>query len=63
MHNTGAIPAKKRHVRNSRKSRADVIFDIVNIILLAIITLIIFYPLWFTVIASFSNPLDRKSVV
>ncbi len=58
MQKTAAVPAKKRPVRNSRKSRADVIFDIINIILLAIVTVIIFYPLWFTVIASFSNPLQ-----
>jgi len=56
MHNTGAIP-KKRAVRNSRKTKVDVIFDITNVILLAVITLVILYPLWYCVIASFSNPL------
>lgn len=39
-----------------RKNMFDKVFDSVNIILLLIITLITIYPLYFTVIASFSDP-------
>ncbi len=56
MHKAAVISNKPK-VRNSRKARADIIFDIVNVIMLAVITLIIAYPLWFCLIASFSNPI------
>ena len=36
----------------------DVIFTVVNTILLLIITFIILYPLYFILIASFSDPLE-----
>lgn len=39
-----------------RKSRGDIIFDIINVGLLSILTLIILYPLYFSLIASFSSP-------
>ena len=42
------------------KSRGDIIFETVVVIILAILTLIILYPLYFVVIASFS---DAKLVV
>ena len=42
------------------KSRGDIIFETVVVIILAILTLIILYPLYFVVIASFS---DAKRVV
>lgn len=57
----------KKNSRNHRdgephalKSRGDIIFETVVVILLAILTLIILYPLYFVVIASFS---DAKLVV
>ena len=40
----------------TRKTRGDRIFDTVNIILLALICLIVAYPLYFVVIASISDP-------
>ena len=40
----------------SRQSAGDKIFDIVNIGLMAVILIIIIYPLWFVVIASVSDP-------
>jgi putative aldouronate transport system permease protein len=40
------------------KSKNDRIFDFVNIILLIILTLVLLYPLYFTVIASVSEPMD-----
>ncbi|MBR0464240.1 MAG: carbohydrate ABC transporter permease [Clostridia bacterium] len=49
-----------RHSRNSRQSRGDVIFETIVIILLAILALTIIYPLYFVVIASFS---EAKAVV
>lgn len=39
-----------------RRSRADVTFDILNVGLTLLITLIIIYPLYFIIIASFSDP-------
>lgn len=42
------------------KSRSDIIFETIVVIILAILTLIILYPLYFVVIASFS---DAKLVV
>lgn len=38
------------------RTRTDKVFDIVNIILMSILILIILYPLYFTIIASFSDP-------
>ena len=39
-----------------RKTRKDKIFDIVNIILLCLIMVLVLYPLYFSLIASFSSP-------
>lgn len=39
-----------------RKSKEDVVFEIINMTLLMIIVLIVVYPLYFSLIASFSNP-------
>lgn len=38
------------------KSRSDMLFDIFNYVLLGIITLLVLYPLYFIIIASFSDP-------
>lgn len=40
----------------SFKDKTDVIFDFINISLLVLITLAVLYPLYFIVIASFSEP-------
>ena len=50
---------KKRYLFGkdfARQSKPDKIFDVVNYIFLAAILLIVLYPLWFIVIASFSSP-------
>ena len=39
-----------------RKSRGDVWFDIINYILLTLIMLLVLYPLYFVLAASFSDP-------
>lgn len=39
-----------------RRTKADVLFDLCNYVVLAIILLIVLYPLYFIVIASFSDP-------
>ena len=49
-----------RPKRNSRQSRGDIVFETIVIILLALLALIIIYPLYFVVIASFS---EAKAVV
>lgn len=41
-----------------KKSRSDVIFDTVNVTLVSFILLIIIYPLYFTLVASFSDPTE-----
>ena len=41
-----------------RKSRSDKIFDILNIAFMAVIIFIMLYPIYFTVIASFSDPYE-----
>ena len=50
-----AVQRARGHIRNSRKSREDVIFEYIVYIILALISLIIIYPLWFVLIASFSE--------
>jgi putative aldouronate transport system permease protein len=39
-----------------RRSKEDLIFDIVNVTILTLITIVILYPLYFIVIASISDP-------
>ena len=49
-----------RRSRHSRQSQSDVVFETIVVILLAMLALVIIYPLYFVVIASFS---DAKAVV
>ncbi len=49
-----------RPKRNSRQSRGDIVFETIVVILLALLALVIIYPLYFVVIASFS---EAKAVV
>ncbi|WP_409345938.1 carbohydrate ABC transporter permease [Paenibacillus sp. MBLB4367] len=39
-----------------RRSRADVVYDVINVTFLALLLVIVLYPLYFVVIASFSDP-------
>ena len=48
----------KNQTLHSRKSRGDVIFDRINVALLALIALIIIYPLIYVLSASFSDPIS-----
>ncbi|TVQ22631.1 MAG: carbohydrate ABC transporter permease [Spirochaetaceae bacterium] len=45
-----------KHVKFTTQTRTDIVFDVLNHLFLAIVILIILYPLYFVVIASFSNP-------
>lgn len=45
-----------RNKNHIRKSRSDGIFDAVNVALMIIFMIVMVYPLYFTVIASFSDP-------
>ena len=45
-----------RRQTNIRQTRSDRIFGAVDTLLLAVVFLIIAYPLYFVVIASFSDP-------
>lgn len=47
---------EKEDKRNIKKTRGDIVFDIVNYTLLGIVFLLVFYPLYFVFIASISNP-------
>ena len=49
-----------RRKRHSRQSKSDIIFEAIVVILLTLLTLTIIYPLYFVVIASFS---DAKAVI
>ena len=49
-----AAPAK--HGNKVHRSRGDMIFDTVNVIIIGIFLFIIIYPLYWTLIASFSDP-------
>lgn len=40
----------------NKKSCSDKVFDIVNVIVMIALLLVFLWPLWFVVIASFSNP-------
>ncbi|MGI6691662.1 MAG: carbohydrate ABC transporter permease [Christensenellales bacterium] len=46
----------KSKLMKMRRTRFDTVFDTVNVILLVIVMVIILYPLYFTVIASISDP-------
>ncbi|MBO4885855.1 MAG: carbohydrate ABC transporter permease [Clostridia bacterium] len=46
------IPMKKK----IRQTKADVVFDVFNTVFMVILMFVILYPLYFTVIASFSDP-------
>ncbi|MEA4824247.1 MAG: carbohydrate ABC transporter permease [Clostridiaceae bacterium] len=39
-----------------KRTRADVVFDTINVALMVVILVIVIYPLYFTLIASFSDP-------
>ena len=46
---------KEKHVK-MKKSYNDKIFDIINVLLMCVLVVIFVWPLWFIVIASFSDP-------
>ena len=47
---------KKSENGQVKRSYSDKIFDIVNLLVMVILLVIVVWPLWFVVIASFSNP-------
>jgi putative aldouronate transport system permease protein len=48
---------KIKHIRHIRtQSFSDVVFDTVNMILVALVIFVCAYPIYYTIIASFSNP-------
>ncbi|MGI8315922.1 carbohydrate ABC transporter permease [Halobacillus mangrovi] len=52
------VASNKKVVRNSRKTKEDIVFDVLNYVMLTIMLLAVLYPLYFIIIASISNP-DR----
>ncbi len=44
-----------------RQARGDKLFDLINVLLLVLVLAVILYPLWFVVIASFSDPMKVAS--
>ncbi len=48
--------ASERNRNHISRSYSDKIFDIVNLLVMLVLLLIFVWPLWFVVIASFSNP-------
>ena len=39
-----------------RRSRGDIVFDIINVIIVVLITLTMIYPMWYVIIVSFATP-------
>ncbi len=52
---TNTVPTKKLNHRIKR-SRGDVVFDVINITIILLITLIMIYPMWYVLIVSFASP-------
>ena len=50
-----ALTKRKKGIRT--ETRSDQIFDVVNIILMLVLFVVFVWPLWFVVIASFSDPI------
>ena len=50
---TSANITKKKKIR---QTKADVVFDVFNTIFMVVLMFVILYPLYFTIIASFSDP-------
>ena len=48
--------AKPPKARKIRRSRADVIFDLFNHVIMLLLLIMIIYPLYFIVLASVTNP-------
>lgn len=46
---------KKHHVK---KTKNEIVFDVIIYTLAILLILLIVYPLWFVIIASFSDPSD-----
>ena len=49
---------RKKAQNRVRECTADRIFNVVNVILMCIVLVIMLYPLWFVLIASFSDPVQ-----
>ena len=48
-----------RHTHNRiKRTRADLIFDVINIMIMALVLAVVMYPLYFLLIASVSEPYD-----
>ena len=47
---------KESHKNKVHRTKGDVIFDTINVIIIALFLFIIIYPLYWTLIASFSEP-------
>lgn len=44
-----------------KRAKGDLVFDTINTLLLVLVMLVVLYPLYFIVIASFSDPLEVLS--
>ncbi|MFZ2577211.1 MAG: carbohydrate ABC transporter permease [Lactococcus hircilactis] len=52
---------KKEKKKRKPRSKSEKVFDFMNVVLSTLLILVIIYPLWFVIIASFSNPQDVAS--
>ena len=55
------MPAKQKTVyvnksNRIKRSSGDIIFDVVNVVIILLITLIMIYPMWYVLIVSFATP-------
>ena len=49
-------PPNVKIKKRIRRSRGDVVFDVINIAIIVLITLIMIYPMWYVIIVSFATP-------
>ena len=53
---TNAVRSKKAGPNHIKRSRGDVVFDTINILIILLITALMIYPMWYVLIVSFASP-------
>ena len=53
---TSPVKSHARVKNHIKRSRGDVIFDTINILIIGLITLTMIYPMWYVLIVSFATP-------
>lgn len=53
---TNTTAPRKTSLNHIKRSRGDVVFDTVNIVIILFITALMIYPMWYVLIVSFASP-------